>query len=187
MVRARRRWIREQGLLDPTHLVFIDETSVNASMTRLWGRGPKGERVTGHAPFAAWKTWTFIAALRCDEMTASMLIKGAANGEVFLAYVEQCLVPTLKRGDIVVMDNVPTHKVEGIQEAIEEAGGTLRYLPPYSPDLNPIEGVYSTFKAFLRKYAERSEHTLRLRIRQFVRRLPAKTCASFFAHAGYAI
>lgn len=186
VVRARRRWIREQRLLDPAHLVFIDETSVNASMTRPWGRGPKGERVTGHAPFAAWKTWTFIAALRCDEMTAPMLIKGAMSGEVFLAYVEQCLVPTLKRGDIVVMDNVPTHKVEGVQEAIEGVRATVRYLPPYLPDLNPIEGVYSTFKAFLRKCAERSEDALRLRIRQFVRRLPAETCANFFTHAGYA-
>jgi len=186
VVRARRRWIREQGLLDSTHLVFIDETSVNTSMTRAYGRSLRGERVTGHVPFAAWKTFTFIAALRCDEMTAPMLIKGAMSGEVFLAYIEQCLVPTLRRGDIVVMDNVPAHKVEGVQEAIEDAGATLRYLPPYSPDLNPIEGAYSTFKAFLRKCAERTEQALSRRIRQFLRRLPANICASFFAHAGYA-
>lgn len=102
MARARRRWIREQGLLDSSRLVFIDETSVNTNMTRPCGRGPRGERVVGRVPFAAWKTLTFVAALRCDRMTASMMIKGPLNGEAFLAYVEQCLVPTLKRGDIVV-------------------------------------------------------------------------------------
>ena len=103
----------------------------------------------GRVPFAAWKTLTFVAALRCDRMTAPMMIKGAMNGEAFLAYVEQCLVPTLKRGDIVVMDNVPAHKVDGVCEAIEGVDATLRYLPPYSPDLNPIEMAYGAFKAFL--------------------------------------
>ena len=140
MARARRRWRREQGLLDSTHLVFIDETSVNTNMTRAYGRGLEGERVIGRVPFAAWRTLTFVAALRCEGMTAPMLIKGAMNGEAFLAYVEQCLVPTLERGDIVIMDNVPSHKVDGVQAAIEAIGATLRYLPPYSPDLNPIGG-----------------------------------------------
>jgi DDE superfamily endonuclease len=135
VARARRRWIREQGLLDSSRLVFIDETSVNTNMTRPCGRGRRGERVIGRVPFAAWKTLTFVAALRCDRMTASMMIKGAMNGEAFLAYVEQCLVPTLKRGDIVVMDNVPAHKVDGVREAIEGVDAMLRYLPPYSPDL----------------------------------------------------
>ena len=102
-------------------------------MTRSYGRGPRGDRVIGRVPFAAWKTLTFVAALRCDRMTAPMMIKGALNGEVFLAYVEQCLSPTLKRGDIVVMDNVPAHKVEGVQEAIEAAGARLLYLPDRIP------------------------------------------------------
>jgi len=106
VAQARRRWIREQGLLDYTHLVFIDETSVNTSMTRLYGRGPRGERVIARVPFGAWKTFTFVAALRCDGMTAAMMIKGAMNGETFLAYIEQCLAPVLKRGDIVVMEDV---------------------------------------------------------------------------------
>ena len=149
---------------------FIDETSVNTNMTRPCGRGPRGERVVGRVPFAAWKTLTFVAALRCDRMTASMMIEGPLNGEAFLAYVEQCLVPTLKRGDIVVMDNVPAHKVEGIREAIE-VDAMLRYLPPYSPDLNPIEMAYGAFKAFLRKCAERTEDALTRRTGQFVRRL----------------
>ena len=179
--------MRKQGLLDSTHLVFIDETSVNTNLTRSYGRGPRGDRVIGRVPFAAWKTLTFVAALRCDRMTAPMMIKGALDGEVFLAYVEQCLSPTLKRGDIVVMDNVPAHKVEGVQEAIEAAGARLLYLPPYSPDLNPIENAYGAFKAFLRKCAERTEEALRRRAGQFVRRLRAETCANFFAHAGYAI
>jgi transposase len=173
-------------LLDTTHLVFIDETSVNTNMTRLFGRAPRGERVIGRVPFGAWKTVTFVAALRHDGMTAPMMITGAMNGEAFVAYVEQCPVPTLKRGDIVVMDNVSVHKVEGVREAIEAASATLRYLPPYSPDLNPIELSYSAFKAFLRKCAERTEQALRRRVGQFVRRLSAKACANFFAHAGYA-
>ena len=186
VARARRRWIREQGLLDSTHLVFIDETSVNTNMIRAYGRGLEGERVIGRVPFAAWKTLTFVAALRCEGMTAPMLIKGAMNGEAFLAYVEQCLVPTLERGDIVIMDNVPSHKVDGVQAAIEAAGAALRYLPPYSPDLNPIEAAYSACKAFLRKCAERTEQALSRRVGQFVRRLQADACANFFAHAGYA-
>jgi transposase len=178
VARARRRWIREQGLLDSTHLVFIDETSVNTNMTRAYGRGLEGERVIGRVPFAAWQTLTFVAALRCESMTAPMLIKGAMNGEAFLAYVEQCLVPTLERGDIVVMDNVPSHKVDGVQAAIEAAGATLRYLPPYSPDLNPIEAAYSACKAFLRKCAERTEQALSRRIGQFVRRLQPEACTN---------
>ncbi len=186
MARARRRWIREQVLLDTNHLVFLDETSVNTNMTRTYGRAARGERVVGYVPFSAWKTLTVVAALRCDGMTAPMMIRGAINGEIFLAYVEQCLAPTLKRGDVVVMDNVPAHKVDGVQDAIEAAGASLRYLPPYSPDLNPIELFYSAFKTFLRKCATRSEHELHRCIGQFVRKLPAHNCANFFAHAGYA-
>jgi transposase len=169
-----------------THLVFIDETSVNTNMIRAYGRGLEGERVIGRVPFAAWKTLTFVAALRCEGMTAPMLINGAMNGEAFVAYVEQCLAPTLERGDIVIMDNVPSHKVDGVQAAIEAAGATLRYLPPYSPDLNPIEAAYSACKAFLRKCAERTEQALGRRIGEFVRRLRPEACANFFAHAGYA-
>ena len=186
VARARRRWIRAQGLLDTTRLVFLDETAVNTNMTRFNGRAPRGERVIGRVPFGAWTTLTFVAALRCDGMTAPMMIKGAVNGETFLAYIEQCLVPTLRRGDIVIMDNVATHRVAGVREAIEAVGAALRYLPPYSPDLNPIELSYGVFKAFLRKCAERTEQALHRRAGQFVRRLPAEACANFFAHAGYA-
>ena len=155
-------------------------------MARLYGRGPRGERVIGRVPLGTWKTLTFVAGLRCDEMTAPLVIDGAMNGEIFLAYVEHCLAPTLSRGDIVVMDNLSAHKVAGIKEAIEAAGAELRYLPKYSPDLNPIEMSFSKLKAYLRKAAERTERSLRRRIGSFLPRLSADQCANYFDHAGYA-
>ena len=129
MARARRRWIREQGLLDPARLVFIDETAVSTNMVRLHGRGPRGVRLIGRVPHGHWKTITFVAALRHDQMVAPMVVDGSMTGEMFLAYVQQCLVPKLQRNDIVVMDNLAAHKVPGIREAIETARATLRYLP----------------------------------------------------------
>ncbi len=185
MARARRRWIRQQGLLDSSCLVFIDETSVNTNMARLYGRCPRGERLVGRVPFGAWTTLTFVAGLRCDEMTAPLVIEGAMNGETFLAYIEQCLAPTLSQGDIVVMDNLTAHKVAGIKEAIDAVGAKLRYLPKYSPDLNPIEMSFSKLKAYLRKAAERTVRSLRRRIGSFLPRLSAEECAHYFAHAGY--
>ena len=125
-------------MLDPARLVFIDETAVSTNMVRLRGRAPRGVRLIGHVPLGTWETITFVAALRHNKMTAPMVVDGAMTGDMFLAYVEQCLVPTLKRNDIVVMDNLRAHKIPGIQEAIEKARATVRYLPKYSPDLNPI-------------------------------------------------
>ena len=186
MARARRRWIRQRGLLDASSLVFIDETSVNTSMARLYGRCPRGERLIGRVPFGTWETLTFVAGLRCDEMTAPLVIEGAMNGEIFLSYVEQCLAPALNRGDIVVMDNLRAHKVAGVEEAIEAVGAELLYLPKYSPDLNPIEMSFSKLKAYLRKAAERTQRSLRRRIGLFVPRLGADECSNYFAHAGYA-
>lgn len=155
-------------------------------MARFYGRSPRGERLIGRVPFGAWETLTLVAGLRCDEMTAPMVIEGAMNGETFLAYIEQCLAPTLGRGDIVVMDNLKAHKVAGIKDAVEAAGAKLRYLPKYSPDLNPIEMSFSKLKAYMRKAAERTARALRRRIRTFVPRLSATECANYFAHAGYA-
>jgi len=186
VVRARRKWIREQGLLDPAKLVFIDETSVNTNMVRLYGRCPCGLRLVDHVPFGHWETMTFVSALRHDAMVAPMLIEGPMNGELFLAYVEQCLVPTLKPNDIVVMDNVATHKVAGVADAIEAAGATLRYLPQYSPDLNPIEMPFSKFKAYLRKLAQRTIPGIRRDIRSFLSSLKGQECANYLRHAGYA-
>jgi transposase len=186
VARARRRWIRQQGLLDSSCLVFIDETWVNTTMARLYGRCARGERVVGRVPFGPWQTLTFVAGLRCTGMTAPLVIEGAMNGEIFLFYVEQCLAPTLNRGDIVVMDNLGAHKVAGVKEAIEAVGAELRYLPEYSPDLNPIEMSFSKLKAYLRKAAERTQRSLRRRIGTFLPRLGPHECANYFAHAGYA-
>jgi transposase len=173
-------------MLDPARLVFIDETAVTTKMVRLWGRGPRGVEVIGRAPCGYWKTITFVAALRHNKMVAPMVVDGAMNAEMFQAYVEQCLVPILKRGDIVVMDNVSTHKGSRIRDAIEDAGATLRYLPQYSPDLNPIETVFGPFKTFLRKAAARTVPGLRRAVRAFLPRLGARDCANHFRHAGYA-
>jgi transposase len=178
--------MREQGILDPARLVFIDETAVSTNLVRLNGRAPRGERVIGSVPLGTWQTITFVAALRSDKMTAPMVVEGAMTGEMFLAYVKQCLVPTLKRNDIVVMDNCRVHLGPGFRQAIEKAGATLRYLPKYSPDLNPIELPYSKFKAFLRKAAARTVPALHRAIRAFIPQLSPQECANYFRHAGYA-
>ena len=147
-------------MFDPARLVFIDETCTNTAMVRLRGRALRGERLVDYAPHGAWKTISFVGGLRQRGMTAPFVIEGAMNGLMFLAYVKQCLVPTLKRGDIVLMDNLPVHKVAGVAEAIEAAGATLIYLPKYSPDLNPIELPFSKLKAHLRKAAEHTSPPL---------------------------
>lgn len=172
-------------MFDPARLLFIDETWTKTGMVRLRGRCPRGERLIAYAPHGHWKTITFVAALRDRAMVAPFVLEGAMNGPMFLAYVKQCLVPTLKRGDIVVMDNLPVHKVAGVKEAIEAAGATLLYLPPYSPDLNPIEPAFSKVKALLRKAAEHTIPRLLRRIGRIVANIPAKECRNFFRHAGY--
>ena len=173
-------------MLDPARLVFIDETAVSTNMVRLKGRAPRGVRLIGRVPLGEWQTITFVAALRHNKMTAPMVVDGPMTGEMFLAYVEQCLVPTLKRNDIVVLDNYRAHKVSGVREAIEKAHATVRYLPKYSPDLNPIELPYSKFKALLRKVAARTVRSLYRTIRSFLPQLSAQECANYFRHAGYA-
>src|ERR1700752_39768 len=181
---ARRRWIREQGWLDTTRLVFIDETAVTTNMVRLNGWSPCGERLVADAPMGHWETVTFIAGLRQTGVVAPMLIKGAMNGEAFLAYIEQCLVPTLKRRDIVVGDNVPFHKPAGVEEAIQAVGASLRYLP-YSPDLNPIELLFHPLKTWLRKAAERTMEGLHRCVGSYIRVLDPAECIAYFRHSGY--
>jgi transposase len=185
VARARRRWIREQGLLDPAHLVFIDETGITTNMVRLNGWSPCGKRLVGQAPMGHWETVTFIAGFRQTGIVAPMLIKGAMNGETFRAYIERCVAPTLKRGDIVVVDNVSFHKVSGVEELIQARGATLRYLPQYSPDLNPIELVFHPLKTVLRKAAERTVEGLARRVRSFIQALDPAECLGYFRHAGY--
>ena len=186
MARARRRWMREQGMFDPARLVFIDETSANTKMVRLSGRSVRGERLVGHVPQGHWKTITLVAALRRRGMRAAQTIDGAMTGKKFLAYVQQCLAPTLKRTDIVMIDNLPAHKAAGVREAIEARGATLRYLPKYSPDLNPIEMSFSKLKTELRKAAERTIPRLRRQIGRFAATLTAREASNYFRHAGYA-
>lgn len=185
VARARRQWMREQGLLDPARLVFIDETAVSTNMVRLWGRSPRGCELVGRAPFGRWHTVTFVAALRHDRMTAPMVVEGAMTAEMFRAYVEHCLRATLRRGDIVVLDNLQAHKAAGVEQAIDKAGATLRYLPKYSPDLNPIEMPFAKLKTCLRKAAARTVPELQRAIRAFLPLLNAQECANYFRHAGY--
>ena len=185
VARARRRWIREQGMLDPARLVFIDETATSTNMVRVRGRCARGERLVASVPHGHWKTITFLAGLRHDGIVAPFVIDGAMNGPAFLAYVEQCLAPSLGRGDIAIMDNLPTHKVAGVVEAIEAVGASVLYLPSYSPDLNPIEQFFSKLKALLRKAAERTIRNLWRRIRLLLRTVSEDECTNFFRHAGY--
>src|SRR5215468_4862584 len=153
---ARRMWVKRQARLDPRRLVFIDETSASTNMTRRYGRSARGERLVCKVPHGHWKTSTFVAALRHNRVTAPLLLDGPMNGASFVAYVEQILAPTLRRGDTVIMDNVSIHKVAGVREGIEGRGADLLYLPPYSPDLNPIEKCFSKLKASLRKASART-------------------------------
>ena len=146
----------EQPALEASRLVFIDETAVTTKMTRLYGRAAVGERLVAKVPYGHWKTLTLVAALRVEGVVAPYVIDGAMDGPAFLAYVEQVLAPTLRKRDIVFMDNVRTHKVTGVRQAIEATGAQLRYLPAYSPDLNPIENVYAKLKSDLRKGAART-------------------------------
>jgi len=173
-------------MLDPAKLVFIDETCTSTDMVRPNGRSPRGERLIGYAPEGHRKTITFIAGLRQGGMTAPGVIDGAMNGPIFIGYVEQILVPTLKRGDIVVMDNLSVHKVAGVREAIEAAGARVLYLPPYSPDLNPIEMAFSKLKALLRKAAERTIPGLIRLIGRLLKKFSPEECRNFLNHAGYA-
>ncbi len=182
---AREAWADNRSRLDPGHLVFIDETGASTNMARLRGRAPRGERLIGKVPHGHWKTTTFVAALRSTALTAPCVIDGPMNGNAFLAYVEQVLAPTLKPGDIVVLDNLSAHKVPGVREAIEATGARLLYLPPYSPDFNPIEQLFAKLKALLRKAAERSIEGLWSRIAALLSAFTPEECANYFRNAGY--
>ena len=185
VARARRRWMREQGMFDPARLVFLDETATSTNMVRLRGRCPRGQRLIAHVPHGHWKTITFVAGLRRRAVVAPLVLDGPMNATIFVTYLKECLAPKLKRGDVVIMDNLPVHKVAGVAEAIEAAGATLIYLPKYSPDLNPIELAFSKLKAHLRKAAEHTIPHLLRRIGRVVTDFSAQECRNFFRHAGY--
>lgn len=185
MALLREAWFEAQPDLDPEKLVFIDETGASTKMARLRGRAPKGERCRASVPHGHWKTTTFTGALRLSGMTAPMVLDGAMNGAAFLAYVEQVLAPTLSPGDIVVMDNLPAHKLASVREAIEATGAALRFLPPYSPDFNPIENAFSKLKSLLRKAATRTVDDLWRVIGDAIDAFTPEECQNYFIAAGY--
>lgn len=183
---ARQKWKADQPGLDASKLVFIDETGTNTKMARTRGRCRRGRRLIGKVPWGHWKTTTFVAGLRYDKISAPCVLDGAMDGPGFLTYVERILVPSLSEGDVVVMDNLPAHKVEGVRQLIEAANARLIYLPPYSPDLNPIELAFAKLKALLRKAAARTRDTLWDTIGDALRAFTPQECANYFNHAGYA-
>ena len=182
---AREAWFEAQPDLDPERLIFIDETWLNTKMARLRGRAPKGERLRAGVPHGHWRTTTFVAGLRLSGMDAPMLIDGAIDGDSFLAYVRQVLVPTLRTGDIVIMDNLGSHKNAAVREAIEAAGAELRFLPPYSPDFNPIENAFAKLKALLRKVAPRTRDALWNAVAAAIGAVTIAECANYFTATGY--
>jgi transposase len=178
-------WREDQPSLNAKRLVFIDETWIKTNMARTHARALRGQRAIGAVPHGHWQTSTFLAALRCDRLTAPCVIDGPINGLTFQAYVEQILVPTLRPGDIVIIDNLGSHKGKAVRHAIEGAGATLLFLPPYSPDLNPIEQVFAKLKAMLRKAATRSLDALWAAVGALLDRFSPRECARYFRHAGY--
>ena len=185
ILKRRREWFDDQLDLDPERLVFIDETWASTNMARLRGRTRKGERLRAGVPYGHWKTTTFVAGLRLSGMVAPMVLDGPINRIAFQAYVEQVLVPELSPGDIVVMDNLSSHKGSAMRQAIEAVGAKLLYLPPYSPDFNPIENAFAKLKTLLRAAAERTVEALWHRIGDLLDCFTPEECANYFAAAGY--
>jgi transposase len=184
-VQLRRVWAEILPELDPERLVFIDETGASTKMARLYGRAPRGQRCRAPVPHGHWKTTTFTGALRLGALTAPMVLDGPMNAAAFLAYLEQVLVPTLIPGDIVVMDNLPAHKPAAVRQAIEATGALLLYLPPYSPDFNPIEMAFAKLKAILKKIAARTVAELWQAIAASLLSFTPAECRNYFAAAGY--
>ena len=178
VARRREQWRRYQGCIDAGRLVFIDETWAKTNMAPLRGWGPRGARLKAKAPFGRWKTMTFIAALRCDRIDAPCLFDGPINGEAFLAYVRSFLVPTLRPGDVVILDNLGSHRGKLVRKAIREAGARLLFLPKYSPDLNPIEQVFAKLKHLLRKAQARSYDGLTEAVARLLDAFPSDECAN---------
>jgi transposase len=181
----RAEWVVKQAGWAVNQLVFIDETGTRTNLTRLYGRARRGQRLIAYAPHSHWKTTTFVAALRQDGLTAPMTLDGAMNGATFVAYVRQVLAPTLQVGDLVILDNLSSHKRCGVREAIEERGAKLLYLPPYSPDLNPIEMAFAKLKWLLRSGAERTIDGLWQKLGQLLDHFTATECRNYLRHCGY--
>ena len=185
MARDRRRWRVWQRYMDPARFVFLDETGASTSMVRRYGWAPRGERLVGAAPHGHWKATTFVAGLRASGVVAPFVLDGPMTGAAFRAYVERVLAPSLSPGDVVVMDNLAAHKVAGVREAIEAVGASVLHLPPYSPDLNPIEQFFSKLKALLRKAAARTKDALWAAVGGALDAFPEAECRNYLAHCGY--
>ena len=179
----RREFANDVESIEPQRLVFVDETGVTTAMTPAYGRAPRGERVEVSAP-ASWQSVTVIAAMGTDGVRAPLAISGAVNAPTFLAYVEQVLVPELRRGDVVVFDNLTSHLGVGVFEAIERAGASMLRLPPYSPDFNPIEELFSKFKRYLRRIGARAKQQLYDAIGEGLREITRRDILGWFRHAG---
>jgi len=186
IARRRRRWQSWQAGLDPRRLVFIDETWIKTNMAPLRGWGLKGKPLRGFAPHGRWRTLTFLGALRCDRLAAPCVFDGPINGQCFRAYVEQQLLPVLEPGDIVVMDNLGSHKSTAIRQMIQAAGARLWYLPPYSPDLNPIEQAFAKIKHWMRTAQKRTVEDTWRHIGHLVAAIDPAECRNYFENAGYA-
>jgi transposase len=184
-VRRRQAWFDGQFDLDPERLIFIDETWASTNMARRYGRCPRGERLRVGVPHGHWKTTTFVAGLRTTGIAAPFVLDGPINRVAFETYVEKVLVPELGFGDVVIMDNLSSHKGPRVREMIEAAGAILLFLPPYSPDFNPIENAFSKLKAHLRKAAERTIDGLWNAIGRIIGRFSPTECANYFKAAGY--
>ena len=186
VARKRERWKRYQHRVDPARLVFVDETWAKTNMTRTHGRALRGQRLVASVPHARWTTMTFLAGLRSDGLVAPCVFDGAINGCLFLAWVTQFLVPTLRPGDIVVLDNLGSHKGVAVRRAIRDAGAHLLFLPPYSPDLNPIEMAFAKLKAHLRRIGARTIDALWKAIGDICTLFTDQECRNYLKDAGYA-
>ena len=186
MAEARRAWAGAAPGFDPGKLVFLDETWAKTAMTRVRGRAPRGERLVCPVPHGRWRTTTFLCGLRADGLVAPLVLNGAIDGPTVLAWVEQMLAPTLRMGDTVVADTLSSHKVAGVREAIEARGASLLYLPPYSPDLNPIELAFSKLKRLLRTAAARTMDALCDAVGTALGHYTPNECAAYLRHCGYA-
>jgi transposase len=185
VARKRQRWRVWQRYMDSTRFVFLDETGATTTMTRRYGWGPKGKCVVDATPWGHWKVTTFVAGLRASGVIAPMVLDGPMTGEVFRAYVEQVLIPELSPGDVVVLDNLAAHKVAGIRDMIQAAEASLLYLPPYSPDLNPIEQVFAKLKALLRKAETRTKEALWTTIGALLDEFSPEECQNYLTNSGY--
>ena len=185
MAVRRAQWPLLQAGIDPSRLKFLDETWAKTNMVRGYGRSLRGRRLVGQAPAGHWKTTTFVCALGSEGLFAPTVVDGAMNGATFLAYVRQQLAPALRSGDVVVLDNLSAHKVAGVREAIEAVGAVVVYLPPYSPDFNPIEMVFSKLKRMLRSAGKRTVDDLRNFLGKSLDAFPPDECRRYIRHAGY--